>query len=466
MVFSSILFLFIYLPVILGIYYLIPCKFRNLFLFFANLVFYGWGEPVFVLLMLFSTVSDYIWGLLIAKYRETNRRRAKLFVVLAIIINLALLCYFKYAGFIGNILRGIPLFSSLPVPEIPLPIGISFYTFQTMSYSIDVYRGDAKAQKNIISFGTYVALFPQLIAGPIVRYRDVAEQLNHRKESFAQFAQGIRLFIIGLAKKVLIANQMGLLWDNLRSTMEQNGILGSWIGIIAFSFQIYFDFSGYSDMARGLGNMLGFEFLKNFDYPYISKSITEFWRRWHISLGTWFREYVYIPLGGNRKGKSRLLMNLLIVWFLTGLWHGASWNYVFWGLYFGILLVIEKFFLLCYLEKAPVILRHLYALFFIIFGWVIFYFEDVTQMGQFIVTLFTGGHGLISRDALALIVSYLPLLIAAAIASLPLGYKVYLRVREWRFYWLVEALVCAAGLVLCTATLVSQSYNPFLYFRF
>ncbi len=466
MVFSSILFLFIYLPVILGIYYLIPCKFRNLFLFFANLVFYGWGEPVFVLLMLFSTVSDYIWGLLIAKYRETNRRRAKLFVVLAIIINLALLCYFKYAGFIGNILRGIPLFSSLPVPEIPLPIGISFYTFQTMSYSIDVYRGDAKAQKNIISFGTYVALFPQLIAGPIVRYRDVAEQLNHRKESFAQFVQGIRLFIIGLAKKVLIANQMGLLWDNLRSTMEQNGVLGSWIGIIAFSLQIYFDFSGYSDMARGLGNMLGFEFLKNFDYPYISKSITEFWRRWHISLGTWFREYVYIPLGGNRKGKPRLLMNLLIVWFLTGLWHGASWNYIFWGLYFGILLVIEKFFLLRYLEKMPVGFQHLYALFFIVFGWVIFYFEDMTQMEQFIVTLFSGEHGLISQDAFALTVSYLPLFITAAIACLPLGYKVYLRVREWRFYWLAEALVCIAGLILCTATLVSQSYNPFLYFRF
>lgn len=465
MVFSSILFLFMYLPVVLGIYYLIPCKFRNLFLFFANLIFYGWGEPVFVLLMLFSTVSDYIWGMLIEKNRD-NKRRAKIFVVIAIIINLGLLSYFKYAGFIGGILRGIPLFSSLPVPEIPLPIGISFYTFQTMSYTIDVYRGEAKAQKNIISFGTYVALFPQLIAGPIVRYRDIAEQLDHRKETFAQFAQGVRLFIIGLAKKVLIANQMGLLWDNLRSTMEQNGVLGSWIGIIAFSFQIYFDFSGYSDMARGLGNMLGFEFLKNFDYPYISKSITEFWRRWHISLGTWFREYVYIPLGGNRKGKSRLLMNLLIVWFLTGLWHGASWNYILWGLYFGIILIIEKFFLLKYLQKTSAVIQHLYSLFLIIFGWVIFYFEDMPQMGQFTTTLFASGQGVISQDALSLVISYLPLLIAAVIASLPLGYKVYLRMREWKFYWLAEALVCVAGLILCTATLVSQSYNPFLYFRF
>lgn len=466
MVFSSILFLFMYLPVVLGIYYLIPSKFRNLFLFFANLVFYGWGEPVFVLLMLFSTVSDYIWGLLIAKYRATNQRRAKLFVAFAIIINLALLGYFKYAGFISDILRGIPLFSFLPELQIPLPIGISFYTFQTMSYSIDVYRGDAKAQKNIIAFGTYVALFPQLIAGPIVRYRDVAEQLDCRKETLAKFAQGVRLFTVGLAKKVLIANQMGLLWDNLRSTMEQNGVLGSWVGIIAFSFQIYFDFSGYSDMARGLGNMLGFDFLKNFDYPYISKSITEFWRRWHISLGTWFREYVYIPLGGNRKGKPRLLMNLLIVWFLTGFWHGASWNYILWGLYFGAILIVEKFFLLRYLEKTPALIQHLYSLFLIILGWAIFYFEDMQQMGRFIATLFSGSYGLISQDALALVVSYLPLLAAAAIASLPLGYRAYERIKNCKFYWLAEATVCAAGLVLCTAALVSQSYNPFLYFRF
>lgn len=465
MVFSSILFLFIYLPVVLGIYYIIPYKFRNFFLFLANLVFYGWGEPIFVLLMLFSTVSDYIWGILIEKHRD-NHHLAKAFVVIAIVINLGLLGFFKYAGFIGNMLRGIPIFSSLPVPEIPLPIGISFYTFQTMSYSIDVYRGEAHAQKNIITFGTYVSLFPQLIAGPIVRYQDVAEQLEHRKETLSQFTQGVRLFLIGLAKKVLIANQMGLLWDQMRATSDQNGIIGAWVGIIAYAFQIYFDFSGYSDMARGLGNMLGFEFLKNFNYPYISKSITEFWRRWHISLGTWFREYVYIPLGGNRKGKPRLLLNLLIVWFLTGFWHGASWNYIVWGLYFGVLLVIEKFFLLKRLERAPAFVSHLYALFFIVFGWVIFYFENTGEMFHYISLLFSGSHGLLGQEALHLILSYLPLLLIAAIASLPLGYKVYVKVKDWKHYWLVEAVLCAAVLVVCTAALVSQSYNPFLYFRF
>lgn len=465
MTFSSILFLFMYLSVVLGIYYITPCKFRNTFLFIANLVFYGWGEPVFVLLMLFSTVSDYIWGMLIEKHRK-NEKLAKSFVTVAIIINLALLGFFKYAGFITDTLRVVPLLGFLPTLEIPLPIGISFYTFQTMSYSIDVYRGEARAQKNIITFGTYVALFPQLIAGPIVRYRDVAEQLDNRKETLAQFTQGVRLFLIGLAKKVLIANQMGLLWDQLRAAPEQNGIVGSWVGIIAYSLQIYFDFSGYSDMARGLGNMLGFEFLKNFDYPYVSKSITEFWRRWHISLGTWFREYVYIPLGGNRKGKPRQMLNLLIVWFLTGFWHGASWNYIFWGLYFGLLLVVEKFFLLKRLQRAPAFVSHLYALFFIIFGWVIFYFEDTGEMLHYISLLFSGSNGLLGRHAANLILSYLPLLAAAVIASLPLGFKAYLKIKDCKYYWLAEAALGAAALLVCTAALVSQSYNPFLYFRF
>lgn len=465
MTFSSILFLFMYLSAVLGIYYITPCKFRNTFLFIANLVFYGWGEPVFVLLMLFSTVSDYIWGMLIERHRK-NEKLAKSFVVIAIIINLALLGFFKYAGFITDTLRVVPFLGFLPTLEIPLPIGISFYTFQTMSYSIDVYRGEARAQKNIITFGTYVALFPQLIAESIVRYRDVAEQLDNRKETLAQFTQGVRLFLIGLAKKVLIANQMGLLWDQLRLTPEQNGIVGSWVGIIAYSLQIYFDFSGYSDMARGLGNMLGFEFLKNFDYPYISKSITEFWRRWHISLGTWFREYVYIPLGGNRKGKPRQMLNLLTVWFLTGFWHGASWNYILWGLYFGLLLVVEKFFLLKRLQRSPAFVSHVYALFFIIFGWVIFYFEDTGEMLHYISLLFSGGNGLLGRHAANLILSYLPLLAAAVIASLPLGCKAYLKIKDCKYYWLAEAVLGAAALIVCTAALVSQSYNPFLYFRF
>lgn len=465
MVFSSLLFLFLYLPIVLGIYYITPRKCRNLFLFVVNLIFYGWGEPVFVLIMIFSTISDYIHGWLIDKYRE-NKRVAKALVVSAVVINLALLGFFKYAGFFASIVKSIPIFSSITIPQIPLPIGISFYTFQTMSYSIDVYRGDAPVQKNIISFGTYVALFPQLIAGPIVRYKDVAYQLDHRRETLSQFAQGVRLFLVGLAKKVLIANQMGLLWDSLRPTASENGMLGCWVGIIAYSFQIYFDFSGYSDMARGLGNMLGFEFLKNFDYPYISKSITEFWRRWHISLGTWFREYVYIPLGGNRKGKARLFLNLFIVWFLTGLWHGASWNFVMWGLYFGTILVIEKFFLLKHLQKSPAWLQHLYSLLLIVLGWVIFYFEDTSALFSYFGLLFNPAGGLIGQDALALIVSYLPLLIAAGIASVPLASRLWTKIQPMRYLWVAETVLCAVCLLLCTASLDSQSYNPFLYFRF
>lgn len=417
MVFSSLLFLFLYLPAVILIYYITPYRYRNLFLFVVNLIFYGWGEPVFVLLMLFSTLVDYTHGYFIDKYRE-NKKIAKRFLVSAVVINLGLLGFFKYTGFLTETLNVLPFLNIEPI-EIPLPIGISFYTFQTMSYSIDVYRGDAPVQKNIITFGTYVTLFPQLIAGPIVRYQEVAEQLDHRKETIADFTNGVKLFMVGLAKKVLIANQMGLLWDQLRETSQENGVLGSWIGICAYAFQIYFDFSGYSDMARGLGNMFGFEFLKNFDYPYISKTITEFWRRWHISLGTWFREYVYIPLGGNRKGTKRMVINLLIVWFLTGLWHGASVNFILWGLYFGVILIIEKLFLMKYLQKLPAALQHLYSLFLIVIGWVIFYFEDMQLMGQFFNDLFNPAGGLIGQEALVLVWSYLPLLVAAVLASTP-----------------------------------------------
>lgn len=465
MVFSSLLFLFLYLPLTLLIYYAVPRKFRNLFLFFANLVFYGWGEPVFVLIMIFSTVSDYVHGYLIDKYRS-RKRLAKGLVASAIIINLGLLGFFKYANFFVDMLKQIPLFSTLSAPLIPLPIGISFYTFQTMSYSIDVYRGDAPVQRNIITFGTYVALFPQLIAGPIVRYRDVAEQLEHRRETLRQFSQGVRLFLVGLSKKVLIANQMGLLWDELRASAAQNGLLGSWAGILAFSLQIYFDFSGYSDMARGLGNMLGFEFLKNFDYPYISKSITEFWRRWHISLGSWFREYVYIPLGGNRKGVPRMVINLLIVWFLTGLWHGASWNYVLWGLYFGVILILEKVFLLKFLKKLPAFFQHAYALFLILIGWVIFYFESIPDMLAYFSTLFSFQGGLLGSDSGAVLAGYLPLLAASIFACLPIARNFLQTCSNLRNFWIPETALCAVSLLLCTATLVNQSYNPFLYFRF
>ena len=464
MVFSSLLFLFMYLPIVLILYYICPRKWRNLLLFVVNLVFYGWGEPVYVTLMIFSTIVDYTCGYFINKYRETNKKKAKVFLVLSVCINLSLLGFFKYAGFLADTLSYLP-FLNIPSLKIPLPIGISFYTFQTMSYSIDVYRGDAPVQKNIITFGTYVSLFPQLIAGPIVRYKDVAYQLDHRRETLDQFTKGVCLFCVGLAKKVLIANQMGALWDNIRATGEM-GWLGSWVGIIAYTFQIYFDFSGYSDMACGLGNMFGFEFLKNFNYPYISKSITEFWRRWHISLGTWFREYVYIPLGGNRKGVPRQILNLLIVWFLTGFWHGADFNFIFWGLYFGALLVLEKFILKKWLDKAPAAVQHIYALFFIILGWVLFYFSDLSEMGAFFTSMFGFGGTVITADAGALALSYLPMLLVAAFASTPVMTNLYRKIENTKAAPLLKALFCCAVLGIATSLLVSQSYNPFLYFRF
>lgn len=469
MVFSSLVFLGFYLTITLVVYYLSPRKFRNLWLFIVSLIFYGWGEPVYVLLMLFSTLVDYSHGWFIAKYRLSKPKLAKGLVASSAIINLALLGFFKYAGFISNTLKVIIPFLDIPVIEVALPIGISFYTFQTMSYSIDIYRGDAEAQKNPISFGTYVALFPQLIAGPIVRYKDVAEQLEHRREKLEMFSNGVRLFIVGLAKKVLVANQMGALWDTLRATSETNGALGSWVGILAFSFQIYFDFSGYSDMARGLGNMMGFEFLKNFDYPYISRSVTEFWRRWHISLGTWFREYVYIPLGGNRKGLARTLFNILVVWFLTGLWHGASWNFILWGMYFAVFLLIEKLFFYKLLDRMPKIVGHIYALLVVVIGWIIFFFEDgqggISAGLEYFKTLFSGG--LISSQALASVISYLPVVIFAAIASTPLLKKLYIwfKGKGWVFT-AVESIGTFAILMICVASLVNQSYNPFLYFRF
>lgn len=464
MVFSSLIFMFLYLPAVLLIYYITPHKFRNAMLLVVNLVFYGWGEPVFILLMIFSTVLNYVYGYFIEKFRE-NKRTAKILLVTAIIINLGVLAFFKYAGMLTDTLNVLP-FLNIPDFTIPLPIGISFYTFQTMSYTIDVYRGDTPAQKNIVSFGTYVSLFPQLIAGPIVRYRDVADQLDSRHENIEQFTLGVKRFMIGLGKKVLLANSMGLLWDTLRPDMSANGALGNWVGIIAYSFQIYFDFSGYSDMACGLGNMFGFEFLKNFNYPYISKSITEFWRRWHISLSTWFRDYVYIPLGGNRKGVVRNIINILIVWGLTGLWHGASYNFILWGLYFGVILLLEKFVLKSFLEKLPNAVKHLYSIVLIIFGWVLFYFDDMGQLGAFLASMFDFSNGVLSHDAMVTVLQFLPLLIAAAVASTPLASKLYDKIKNYNWCWIPETAVTALGLLVCTSALVSNSYNPFLYFRF
>ena len=464
MVFSSLVFMFAYLPITLLAYYLVPRQGRNIFLFIVNLIFYGWGEPKLVLLMVFNIFFNYIGGWLVDKYRADAKKK-KLFLILTCVLDIAILAVFKYTGMITETLNMLP-FLNIPELQISLPIGISFYTFQTMSYVIDVYRDDAPVSKNFINFGTYVALFPQLIAGPIVRYRDVAEQLVNRRETLEMFTRGVKLFMVGLAKKVIIANTMGTLTTNIFATTDENGVVGTWAGTIAYTFQIYFDFSGYSDMACGLGNMMGFEFLKNFNYPYIAKSITDFWRRWHISLSTWFKEYVYIPLGGNRKGVKRQILNLLIVWGLTGLWHGAAYNFVLWGLYYGLLLILEKFVLKKFLDRLPSFVQHIYTLFIIIIGWGLFYFTDVGQLGEFMVDLFNFGNGICGNQAFNLIMSNLPMLIIAAVASTPLATTLYTRFEHTRFMWIPETLYCMGVLAVSTASLVNQSYNPFLYFRF
>jgi len=461
MLFSSNVFLYFYFPIVLALYYLTPRRFRNITLFLVSLFFYGWGEPVYVLLMVATIAINYICGAIIHN-RKAAGKKAKAALVVGVVLNLLILGFFKYATFLLESLQAVlPFLAGVPVPQISLPIGISFYVFQSMSYIIDVYRDDAPVQKDPIAFGTYVTLFPQLIAGPIVRYADVAKQLVSRRENVKDFASGVRLFVVGLGKKVLLANQMGALWEALQ---VQSGTLAAWVGIAAYALQLYFDFSGYSDMAIGLGRMLGFEFLINFDYPYISRSITEFWRRWHMSLSTWFREYVYIPLGGNRRGMKRQIVNLLVVWGLTGLWHGASWNFLLWGLFYGVVLILEKLVLLKVLEKTPRVLRHVYAMFIVLLGWALFYFEDMGALGAFFGRLFTPAG--ISAGAVNTILAYLPLLAVTVVAATPLGKRVYERITQKTWgRWLALAGTMAV-LLLCVAVLVSQSYNPFIYFRF
>lgn len=379
MVFSSLTFLFAFLPATLLGYYVLPRRWRLAFLLLASLVFYAWGEPVYVLLMMGAILVNWVIGLLMARFP----RRKKLLLVLAVALDLCMLGVFKYASFLLDTAAALlPSLAGAADLDIRLPIGISFFTFQILSYIVDVYRGVASTQRNLVRFGAYVTMFPQLIAGPIVRYVDIEAQLDEQRLSVDRFAKGIRQFIVGLSKKLLLANAVGTLWTTLSAAPEQNGILGSWAGVLAYAFQIYFDFSGYSDMACGLGEMLGFAFVRNFRYPYLAASITDFWRRWHISLSTWFREYVYIPLGGNRKGLLRQIRNIFLVWLLTGLWHGASWNFVLWGLYFGVLLTAEKLFLLRAFERTPVVVRRLYALFCVALGWGIFAFTDFAQMGR------------------------------------------------------------------------------------
>ena len=467
MVFSTPIFLFYFLALTLLVYYVVPRKGRNVVLLISSLFFYYWGEREYVAIMFLSTAIDYTHGMLVERCKKKgNDKGARMAVATSIIFNLALLLFFKYWDFLAGSLQAMGL-TFMPVLNIHLPIGISFYTFQTMSYTIDVYRGDTRAQRNIINFGTFVTLFPQLIAGPIIKYKDLGDQIDQRTTSTEKFASGVQIFMVGMAKKVLVANNVGMLWEAYKAmSAGELTVLGAWLGVIAFTFQIYFDFSGYSDMAIGLGRMLGFEFLPNFNYPYISKSITEFWRRWHISLSTWFREYLYIPLGGNRCSKPRWMFNLLVVWAATGIWHGASWNYLIWGLYFFVLLMLEKFFLLKVLSKAPALVGHIYTLFFVVVSWAIFAIEDFAQLGSYLKVMFgLGGVPLMDAKLGYYVTSYLPILCVAAVASTPLGAKLYHKLKTPAAEAVCTVLVLA-GLVVCSAYLVDGTYNPFLYFRF
>ena len=443
MVFSSFTFLLVFLPLMLAVYYLVPFRLRNGILFLGSLFFYAWGEPVYVTIMLFSTAVDFTHGQLVEKYRGTWKAKAAL--LSSVVINLGLLGFFKYSGLTA------------------LPIGISFYTFQTMSYTIDVYRGKTPVQRNIISFGAYVTMFPQLIAGPIVRYSDIQKELDERQVGIPEMSAGIDRFLLGLGKKVLLANAFGELWEIFQG-QAQVSVLGAWIGAAAYALQIYFDFSGYSDMAIGLGKMLGFSFPENFDYPYISKSITEFWRRWHMTLGSWFREYVYIPLGGNRKGAGKQVRNILIVWALTGIWHGAGWNFLLWGLYFAVWLILEKWVLLKWLARGPGILSHIYTLLVILVGWVIFAFDSLSRVGSWLCAM-AGLQGVpLYRTAdLYYLKSYGFLLLIGALASTPVFGKLGKRYLQNPA---VQTVGLLAVVVLCLASLAAGSYNPFLYFRF
>ena len=468
MVFSDSVFICVFLPIVLAGYYICPKRLRNSFLLLVSLVFYAWGEPKYVFLMMFSIAINYAFGLLLDRNRK-NVRLSKALLALSVVIDIGLLCVFKYTDFvITNLNRAFN--ADIGLVNLALPIGISFYTFQEMSYTIDVYRDDVKVQRNILDFGMYITMFPQLIAGPIVRYSDVEAQLKERSVSAEDFASGICRFVVGLGKKVLLANQIGALWDQIYALGGETSVLMAWLGAIAYTFQIYFDFSGYSDMAIGLGRIFGFKFPENFRYPYESKSITEFWRRWHITLSTWFKEYLYIPLGGNRKGMARQILNLFIVWALTGFWHGAGWNFVMWGLYYFLFLVLEKLFMLKVLDKLPAFVRHIYALFIIVIGWVIFACDDTSVLLPYLGSMF-GANGLTGGLDLYLLTTRAALLVILCIASTQLpkrlaafvGRKLCLG-EESAFC--IKAAATILLLALCMMFLVVDSYNPFLYFRF
>lgn len=480
MVFSTSIFIYLFLPITLIIYYLAPKKGKNLIILLSGLLFYSWGEPIYVIVMLISTMIDYFAGLIMNHF-EGRKVPRRICLIVSIVMNLGLLGIFKYSGFIAeniNAIAGTQLidinnmnfFGIEYLPMNMLPIGISFFTFQSMSYTIDLYLGNVKVQKNPISFAAFVTLFPQIVAGPIVRYDDVAKELDDRSITIDLIYDGIIKFIIGLSKKVLIANSIGALWTSIKATDIANvSVVSSWLGILAFTFQIYFDFSGYSDMAVGLGKMMGFNFPKNFDYPYLSKSISEFWRRWHITLGAWFKSYVYIPLGGNRKGMARTIFNLAVTWFLTGVWHGASWNFILWGTLYGVVIILEKLFLGKLLEKIPDIFGHIYTMLLVILGWVLFDTADLPTAGAYIAKMFgVGGGAFIDSMAMYQIATYGITFIICIIGCTNLP-KLAVEALKKKSAVLVNyggIAVMTGMFIICAAYLVDQTYNPFLYFNF
>lgn len=469
MLFSSITFLFLFLPVVLAVYYLVPWKVKNIALLIASLFFYAWGEPVYVVLMVLSILLNYFCARDI-KENENEPVKAKFNVVFAVAVNLFILGFFKYYGFLLDTINAV-FSTEIAYRELPLPVGISFYTFQAISYIVDIYRGKAQPQKNILYFALYISMFPQLIAGPIVRYEDIEAQLKHRRLSLQRLGQGAMYFIIGLAKKTVIANSVGVVFEQISEMPASSlSVLTAWLGAFSYAFQIYFDFSGYSDMAVGLGKMFGFEFKKNFDYPYISKSVTEFWRRWHISLSTWFREYVYIPLGGNRCSVSRNIFNLMVVWVLTGMWHGAAWNFIAWGVYYGVILVMEKYVWGASLDMLPNPMRHIYTGIMVLVGWVLFFSPSLGYALRYLGAMIGGGTGIVDNQGAFLLFGHWLLYLLAVLGSSSLGMRLVNAVprmaRSARAQAAVSVVIYMGIFVISVAFLVTDTFNPFLYFRF
>lgn len=463
MLFTSIPFLYYFLPSVLILYFITPKKYRNIILLISSIIFYAYGEPKYVFLMILEIIIAYYGAILLDKYPKYKKTILTIFLI----IHLGLLCIFKYTNFLIENINNL-FNANISLINIIMPIGISFYTFQIISYLIDVYRKEVPPQKNILSLATYISLFPQLIAGPIVRYKDINKELDNRQITFKDTSYGFSRFIIGLAKKIIIANSLGELVSILNSSVDPT-FVSTWLKSISYMLQLYFDFSAYSDMAIGLGSIFGFHFLENFDYPYTGKSITEFWRRWHISLGSWFKDYVYIPLGGSRVGKLLLIRNIFIVWFLTGLWHGASWNFIIWGLYFGVILLIEKLFLKKYLEKLPTFLKHFYVLFITLISFIIFSTDTPKEALTTITNLFVS-NSFINTGTIYYLKSYLLILVIALIGSTPLIKNTLNKLKEHpqinKIINILEPICLLILLIICTSYLIDSSYNPFLYFRF